>query len=88
MSGLRRPGATRRRIACGLVAAALVAAGCSSDGDTTESTEVSETDGTEAPTAAEPATTDAVAGRSSEARAYGSAFRGRRTPSGPMISYL
>ena len=61
MSGLRRPDVTRRRIACGLVAAALVAAGCGSDGDTTESTEVSETDGTEATTEAEPATTDAVA---------------------------
>jgi branched-chain amino acid transport system substrate-binding protein len=57
-TGRRRRRTVGRRVLGGLTAAALVAAGCSSDGDTTESTDVSGVDGTEAP-ATDPATTDA-----------------------------
>ena len=48
---------TGRRLACGLVAAALVAASCSSDGDSADSTTDSEPDSTEAPADTEPAAT-------------------------------
>jgi branched-chain amino acid transport system substrate-binding protein len=53
-------GHRRRRALCGLFAAALVAAGCASDGDTTESTDATETDSTEAPVETDPASTDAT----------------------------